>query len=195
LGDALSSVAEWARAEAVLEEAIEGAQAVGDPRLEWNARIGRSHVRRLTDPRAWAGQRRHEVEQAIEACEVLGYEQGLVRAWLLLAFIEHDLGHNRAAEKALDRALGYARRSQDRRAESAILGMLAHVAVFGPMPVADAIPLLEGHLQLAKAGGARRWEAQCDGLLAVLWAMRGQFVKALGVSKCRFGAPRQRLRW
>ncbi len=52
------------------------------------------------------------------------------------------------------------------------------MAVLGPTPVEDAIPLVEGHLELARRRGYRQWEAECNERLAVLWAMRRQFVKA-----------------
>jgi DNA-binding SARP family transcriptional activator len=178
LGEALEWLGELGPAAAVLGEAIEGAKTAHDARIKWNARLEDSFVTRLSDHQAWCGQARREAERAIEACEELEYEEGLAKAWQLLAILEGDLGHNRAAAEALERALPYARRSHDERAERRILGLLAYSAVLGPMPVADAIRLLEGHQELARARGFSHWEANCDELLAVLWAMRGQFGKA-----------------
>jgi DNA-binding SARP family transcriptional activator len=177
-GEALDWVAEGVPATAVLDAAIDGARAVGDHRLEWGARIERSFAWRLTDPQAWAGRARHEAERAIEACTSLGHDAGLVKAWRLLAILERDRGHYRAAEQALERALEYARRLQDKRMERAVLGVLAQIAVFGPTPVEDAIRLVEDHLKLAKTRGYFQWQAECNERLAVLWAMRRQFVKA-----------------
>jgi tetratricopeptide (TPR) repeat protein len=177
-GEALDWVAEGASATAVLEAAIDGARAAGDPRLEWNARIERCFAWRLTDPQAWASHARREAERAIEACTSLGHEDGLVKAWRLLAIVERDRGQHRAAELALERALAFANRLRDKRMERAVLGVLAQVAVFGPTPVADAIRLVEDHLKLARTRGYFQWQAECNERLAVLWAMRRQFGKA-----------------
>jgi DNA-binding SARP family transcriptional activator len=169
------------QAAAVLDKAIRCARAVDDRRSEWAAVLEASFVRRMTEPNAWIGQARQEIERAIEACETLGYERGLATAWRMLGLLEADLGDADAAGQALERALMHARRSQDPRVERLILGVVGFLAVRGSMHVDDAIPLLELHQELARARGYSLWEADCDEDLAVLWAMRGEFRKAYGL--------------
>jgi tetratricopeptide (TPR) repeat protein len=94
------------------------------------------------------------------------------------AAVAQVAGHYLAAEQALERALALARRAQDKRMERLILGASAQIAVSGPMPVEDAIRLIEGHLELARKRGYSQWEAECDERLAVLWVMRCQLAKA-----------------
>jgi DNA-binding SARP family transcriptional activator/tetratricopeptide (TPR) repeat protein len=178
LGEALGWVAEAAQASAVLEEAIEGARAVGDARLEWSARLEQSFARRQTDAQAWADRTRREVEQAIEECERLEHDEGLMKAWRLLGILERDCGHHAAGEQALKHALAYASRHEDARMERLILGVLAQIAVSGPTPTVDAIRLVEGQLEFARTRGYPQWEAECNERLAVLWAMRHEFDKA-----------------
>jgi len=177
-GEALNWIAEWAAATTVLQEAIEGARAVGDPRLEWDARIEHSFAWRMTAHQTWLRHARSEAEQAIKVCDALGHDEGLAKAWRLLGFLHGDRGHHRRADEALERALAFARRSQDKRMERLMLGTLAQIAVSGPTSVDDAIHLVEGHRDEARTRRYPQWEAECDERLAVLWAMRGGFVEA-----------------
>jgi DNA-binding SARP family transcriptional activator/tetratricopeptide (TPR) repeat protein len=181
LGAALAAPgwsAELARADGVLAEAMEVARNFGAPQTEWNARIERSFVRRQMDPAAWMRQARHEAEEAIEVCQKQGYLREQGQAWRLLGTLENDLGHARAGEEALRHALTYARRTRDERAERLILVELGFIAVYGPMPTADAIGLLEKNLELALARGRRHWQAITYESLAILWALRAGFVGA-----------------
>jgi DNA-binding SARP family transcriptional activator/tetratricopeptide (TPR) repeat protein len=177
LGKALIWRGDVGRAAPVLEEAIEGARAVGDPRTEWSARLERSEASRLTAHQPWFAQAR-ETEQAIRACEVLGHGEGLVNAWRLLGLLRGDLGQHQRAMEAVERALAYARRLNDEAAEREVLGTLGLMAVYGPTPVEEAVALVESQLKLAKARGYPVWETQCEELLAVLDAMRGRITRA-----------------
>jgi DNA-binding SARP family transcriptional activator len=183
---ALRWFGDLAQAAAVLEEAIGCARAVDDPTSEWSAILEASFVRRMIKPNAWIGQARQEIEEAIDACETLSYDRGLATAWRLLGLFESDIGDLGAAGRALQRALVHARKAQDSRGERLILGVVGFLAVWGPMYVEDAIALLEGQQQLARANGYSLWEADCGEGLAVLWAMRGEFDKAYGlIAKAR----------
>jgi tetratricopeptide (TPR) repeat protein len=122
----------------------------------------------------WMEQARSDAEQAIAACEQLGYDAGLVKAWRVLGTVEGNLLHIAAAQQALERALVYARRSGNERAEREILGVLGELAIYGPTTVEDAIRVVEDHLRLARVKGYPHWEANCCECLAVARAMLGQ---------------------
>jgi DNA-binding SARP family transcriptional activator/tetratricopeptide (TPR) repeat protein len=181
LGEALAAPgwsAELARADAVLAEAIEVARGLDARETEWKARIERSFVQRQIDPATWMRHARSEAEEAIVFCQKQGYLHELGQAWRLLGTLENDLGHARAGEEALGHALAYARRTRDERAERRILVDLGFIAVYGPMSTADAIRLLEKSLELAVTRGRRHWQAITYDSLAILWAMRAEFVRA-----------------
>jgi tetratricopeptide (TPR) repeat protein len=181
LGEALAAPgwsAELAQADAVLAEAIEAARGLDIRETEWKARIERSFVRRQIDPVAWMRDARREAEGAIEVCQKRGYLRELGPAWRLLGTLENDLGHARAGEEALGHALTYARRTRDERAERRILVDLGFIAVYGPTSTPDAIRLLEKSLELALARGRRHWQAITYESVAMLWAMRAEFVRA-----------------
>jgi DNA-binding SARP family transcriptional activator len=181
LGEALAAPGwsgELARTNAVLSEAIETAQSLDARRTEWSARLERSFVRRQIDPATWMRHARHEAEEAIGVCEKHAYLRELGKAWRLLGTLENDLGHSRAAEEAFERALSYARRAEDERAERQILVDLGFIAVYGPTSAEDAIEFLEQSLELARARGRRHWQAITSESLAILSAMRGEFTRA-----------------
>jgi tetratricopeptide (TPR) repeat protein len=181
LGEALAAPgwsAELARADAVLAEAIEAARGFGAPQTEWKARVERSFVRRQIHPAAWMKHARREAEEAIDVCQKQGYLRELGQAWRLLGTLENDLGHARAGEEALEHALTYARRTRDEQAERRILVDLGFIAVYGPTSTANAIRLLEKSLELALARGRRHWQAITQESVAILWAMRAEFVRA-----------------
>jgi class 3 adenylate cyclase/tetratricopeptide (TPR) repeat protein len=182
LGEVLRAVGRLDEATTVLDDVIERAKALGDVRIEWRAVLERSLVKRSTEPQAWVEeQTREDIEQAIEACENLDYDEGVMKAWRLLGALEANRGNIAAAEQPLERALAYARRSRDERAERQILGTLGQMAVVGPTRVHDAIPIVEGHLEIARARDHAHWEANCYDNLAMLRAMRGQFAEARGL--------------
>jgi tetratricopeptide (TPR) repeat protein len=183
LGEALAAPGwsgELARTDAVLSEAIENARSLGARKTEWSARLERSFVRRQIDPSAWMRHARDEAEEAIGVCEKHAYLRELGKAWQLLGTLENDLGQVQAAEEALGRALSYARRAQDERAERQILVDLGFIAVYGPTSAEDAIQFLEQSLELARARGHRHWQAITSESLALLSAMRGEFTRARG---------------
>jgi class 3 adenylate cyclase/tetratricopeptide (TPR) repeat protein len=194
LGETLRWVRSFGQAAAVLVEAVECARAVGDRGVEWSARLEQSLVRRFhtTD---WMEQARSDAEDAIAECEQLGYDPGLVKAWRVLGAVEGNLLHIAAAEQAFERALVYARRSGNERAEREILGVLGELAIYGPTPVNDAIRIVEGHLRLARVKGYPHWEANCCECLAVARAMLGAVGEARALIaeartvRAEFGLP------
>ena len=172
LGSALARVGELERADAVLREAIEGAHARGDQRLELVAMVERSSWRLWSDP--WSQNEAREVAgRAIRVFEDAGDELGLAKAWHLLADVEPKWSAN---TEALERALVHARQAGDRREEADILWWLTVSFYFGPTHADEAIRRCNEIL--AEAKGDRTVEAGALGILAGLHAMRGQFQEA-----------------
>ena len=172
LGSALGRIGRLGQADAVLGEAIDGAAALGDERLELLAKVERSSWRLWTDP--WNRRDAHAVaERAIELFGDEADQLGLAKSWRLLADVEPTWGANC---EALERALDHARRAGDRREEADIRWWLGVSLYFGPTPAGEAIPRCDEILREAK--GDRTVEAGTLGILAGLHAMRGSFEQA-----------------
>jgi DNA-binding SARP family transcriptional activator/class 3 adenylate cyclase len=141
LGAALLDAGRLADADRVLAEAIEGAG--GDPRLESRARVERELVRLQAETSGPIDDPLRVVESALPVLEAHGDELGLCRAWSLWA--EHSLIEGRVAraDEAWRRAAEHARRAGNEPALFEVLDWRAAAAVFGPMPVPEAIDLCQ----------------------------------------------------
>jgi ATP/maltotriose-dependent transcriptional regulator MalT len=85
-------------------------------------------------------------------------------------------GHLENASDAAERVMSYARAASDARLSARSAGTIAWVLLYGPTPVAEAIPQLEG--LIASVQGDRTAEAVLVSTLAVLRAMEGEFDSA-----------------
>lgn len=172
LGSALARTGQLARADAVLNEAIEGAVAMGSQRLASHARVERALWRLWSDPDS-EEDARSTADVAVRVFEDHGDERGLAKAWRLL----HDAAPTwDEGQEALARALDHARRAGDQREEADILWWVGVYFVFGPMHAEEAIRRCEEILSEAKYDGTVR--AGSLGVLGVLYAMRGRFAEA-----------------
>jgi DNA-binding SARP family transcriptional activator/tetratricopeptide (TPR) repeat protein len=139
LGAALLESGRLEDADRILGEAIERAEAAGDPRLEARARVERQFLRLQTEPGAGVAQARRVADAALAVVGGHGDDLGQCRAWCLRASIGWTEGRIAAADDAWRRAAEHARRAGDDRELFEILGWRASAAVFGPLPVAEAI--------------------------------------------------------
>ncbi len=176
LGSALMRTGDFARAEGVLDEALDSAAAVGDRRLELRTIIEREFFRSFTEPEGSALDDSTVAEQTIPLLEELGDDLGLAKAWWLKS--EPDVNACRwgARAEALERALEHARRSGDAAEVATITSLHAQALYYGPTPVPDAIEQCEQYL--AEHPENRSLEASVSGVLAGLRAMQGDFDQA-----------------
>jgi class 3 adenylate cyclase/tetratricopeptide (TPR) repeat protein len=176
LGEALLEVGEFPWAELFLEEAI-------DARHEGNGLRPALAELLLLRLKAQAGsaERWSErlVEQASRMLEESNGEQDdamLGTIWRLLAWAHGTSGRYGLATGAAERAMDYARRSNDGRQMRLAAVHYALAALHGPTPVPEAIQRCE---ELAsEAQGDRRTQGLVTIALAVLLAMRGDFERA-----------------
>ena len=176
LSASLIEVGDLARAEALLDEVTKAARGVGDRRLESRASVQRAFLLLHTDPERWTDEARGEAERAISALEEIGDELELARAWQLASHVEFFDGMMATCDAKLERALSHARRAEDSREEARILRWLASSALWGPLPVEDAIERCEEILE--RTQGNSLVQANCHVRLAGLEAMRGRFDEA-----------------
>jgi predicted ATPase/class 3 adenylate cyclase len=176
LGTALHESGELARADAVLVEAIEAAERIGDARLKEHALLVHLYLRVFTDPAFKVDEIHREAAQAIAVFEEHDDYRGLARASRLLSWGYNLALRQAQRQEALDRALEYARRAGDRREEILCLYRMASPPVHGPMPVPEAMRFV-GRLA-DQAGNDLTVEAGVAFSLAWLSAMRGRFDEA-----------------
>jgi len=174
LSNAFWTVGELTRADLLLGELIDTARATGNRRLESYALLERSARRSTTED---------DVEelldvgaQAIRVFEDLGDDAGLARAWRRVSFAHRLRNQYGPAVEACERALRHARRVEGSQEEVRILDALCTSLLYGPTPVAEAIPRCES---MFESGGSNRLlEAAIVTALAGLEAMRGRFERA-----------------
>jgi class 3 adenylate cyclase/tetratricopeptide (TPR) repeat protein len=172
LADALTEMGDFPRAEAVLAEAIAGAETIDDPGLEARASLALAKLRYATKPGEIADHRRR-ADGAIQVFERDGDEFGLARAWNLRADLQYGQGQSAAAEEAWRRSIEYARRAGSRREELAALSSLASIALWGPAHRTEGLERCEEIL--GRVRGNMEEEANVLGLLGCLRALEGRF--------------------
>jgi class 3 adenylate cyclase/tetratricopeptide (TPR) repeat protein len=176
LAIALMRSGAFAAAEGALEEALALARTEDDRQLELRTLIEREFFRIFTNADAPADEITRIAEEAIPALEALDDDAGVARAWHLLS--EPPVNACRWSERAaaLEHALDHARRAGDTREAARAAGFLMQAIQLGPTPVDAAIE--RAHLFLRESEGDRLLTASILNSLAVLLAMRGEFVEA-----------------
>jgi class 3 adenylate cyclase/tetratricopeptide (TPR) repeat protein len=185
LGDALSEIGEFARAEELLSEAIERASAFQEARIEARGRVALTELRYSTQPGdiSAVSEHRGEAEQAVVVLEDANDELGLARAWDLVASLHWGQGESKAAWEGWERSVEHAVRAGSRRDERAGLAWLASVALWGPMHQKEAKERCEGILERMK--GDLTGEADLLGVLGCLHALEGKVDEARALQERR----------
>jgi tetratricopeptide (TPR) repeat protein len=174
LATALVEAGELSEAGSILTDAIALAQARGDERLEWRARVGRAFVA------VWSGIDFHitlsEVaEPATEVLARLGDELGLARAWTLVGMLRFWAGETAAGEAAWQQAVQHARAAQAPREEAQALSWLLIGAWHGPTPVDEGLARCR---EILAGSPSRQVEAFAVLEQGPLLAMLGRFDEA-----------------
>jgi tetratricopeptide (TPR) repeat protein len=176
LSGALWWSGDTARADAVLEELIDAAEAGGDRRQQWYALVERRALRYT----AGAGSSLDEIlracEAAIEVFAELGDEAGLARAWRRIAFVHQPRGRFGPSESAAARAREHARNAGDAHEEARIVDALCTALLYGPAPVDAAVAKCREVLEHARPHGVMEANAMIS--LAGLLAMEGELAEA-----------------
>ncbi|MGN6429309.1 MAG: ATP-binding protein [Gaiellaceae bacterium] len=178
LSEAMMEIGEFAWAEILLEEGLEGAEAVGDERLRADVLLTRMNVRlrQTGDLESW----RHDVEREtgvlIPVLKERKDHAELAKAWRMVATIHGTACEWEATATAYGQALDYARLAGRGRLVARMSGSYSIAVCDGPTPVPDAIEACE---QMLKDGlSDRQGEALVRCSLASLVAMSGDFDRA-----------------
>jgi tetratricopeptide (TPR) repeat protein len=117
-----------------------------------------------------------EVERLIGELESVGAEEGIARAYRLLATLQFTAGRWGSAERAFEAIIEHARRSGNETMQTRALVNLGVLAVYGPTPVEDGIARCSAILP--RVAGDRRAVAGTSRSLAHLRAMVGDVERA-----------------
>ena len=172
LGAALTEAGQLEKAVATLDDAQRIAVANGDDRQRAHARA-QALLSGLKLAPNWAAM---EIAQALP--ELRGDfsrgpdEVGLCQTLQLEAAMYWNHARSAAAEDAWRRAAEYARRANDRRQLTEILGWLASAALWGPMPTSEGIRCCEDYLD--EVGNHPSGQAVILNHMAGLYAMQDQ---------------------
>ena len=174
LAETQLSAGDTAAAEETVEELALRAEAAGDAAMRALATAYACQLAILTG----AGHVHETIDLATEAAEVLavaGLGAAEAKAHHVAAQAHTLLGEIAAAETALDRALGAARRARDRRRVTAVLSGAPRAALWGPSPIVRASGRCLDIVRILRmTPGNRHVEASALRCQAVLEAMRGR---------------------
>jgi predicted ATPase/class 3 adenylate cyclase len=178
LGEALMETGEFAWAQVYLDEAVAGAEKLGDQRLQADAVLTRLLVRHHT-AESLEEWRRDVERQAKRAIPVLEREEAhaeLAKAWRLLGFVHGSVCRYGDAAAAVERAVHHAQLAGDARQEARNASAYLVAALHGPTPVDEVVARCE--LLLNRGLANREAEAFVLRSLAQLSAMQGDFERA-----------------
>jgi class 3 adenylate cyclase/tetratricopeptide (TPR) repeat protein len=174
LGRALFDVGQFARADAVLSEAVERARAAGERAGAADAAVALAHTRLSTSPADMSqDQAERDLEDAIRTFEALGDKAGLARALSVTGILHHWQGRSATGLAELEQAARYARDADDWAQEAESLRYMLVAALWGPTPVPELLQRVES---LRSRGRANRLlEVGLLRVRAQLAAMQGRF--------------------
>lgn len=186
LGGALRDAGELRRAEQVLRDALNEANAGQAEALGAWALIELSALRALVDSSTRVQDTEAVAQRAMAVFRRLGDDAGLARAFTEIAEARWTECCFAAMEGVLEDAFHHARRSRSAD-QGRILRGLARAAVMGPRPVSDAIARCG--MVLERTQDDIRSTAYAEAMLAVLKAMEGR----AGEARELYGASHRRL--
>jgi class 3 adenylate cyclase/tetratricopeptide (TPR) repeat protein len=176
LGEVLLELGEFDEAEVLLSETVLEAARSGDHRLQTEATLVRLAVRFANNPDALGPNVIKEVEHAIGDCEKLGDHRGQAKAYRLLSTIHGTVAHYASAEQAALHTIEQAALAGDAMLQVRNFPPFAITALYGPLPVAEALKRCEELLPAAQ--GDRRTEGVVRCVMAHLHALQGNFLEA-----------------
>ncbi len=181
-GEAAVDTGEFERAGTLLTEAVDRAISADENGIARAAALALLQLRYTTDAHAVQESiGRQEsmvelVEREIPELEAMADDRALVRAFRLLTYVHWTGGRFADAATAAERTIRHATAAGDEVTARRFLGSLAICALYGPMPVPDAIVTCEE--VLARAEGDRKARALAEVTIGQLEAMRGDFERA-----------------
>ncbi|MGD0605878.1 MAG: BTAD domain-containing putative transcriptional regulator [Streptosporangiaceae bacterium] len=176
LGTAMTEAGHLEQAVATLDDAQRIAAANGDEGQRGHARVQALLLGLKLAPNTAAAQIAQSLPELRSEFGRSQDEVGFCQTLQLEAAVYWIHGRSAAAEEAWRRAAGYARRTNDRRQLTEILGWLASAALWGPTPAPEGIRRCESYLD--EVGNHPRGQAVILKHMAGLYALQDQFETA-----------------
>jgi class 3 adenylate cyclase/tetratricopeptide (TPR) repeat protein len=170
LARAFGLCGDYRREIALLDEAVERAEAAGDRRTRSYAVLYRDLARTHIDPAFTVAASEAEAQEALRVFEEIGDADGQARAWARLAHCRWFSGHHVEARLASQQTLAHALLVGDEALEAESRGLIGNTLLNGPEPLDELFAYAE---QLTEPGHRRLWT-----LLGRAHAMRGDFTTA-----------------
>jgi class 3 adenylate cyclase/tetratricopeptide (TPR) repeat protein len=177
LAEALVSLGDFAAARSALDDASASAERSANRRLAASTQVIGMFVRLFSgEPGAAGDAMIAETQALIPVLEAENAHNELANAWRLIVFIHGMGGHYRLASEAVERSIFHARISGNERLVARNSVILAINALYGPMPVPQAIAQCEA--MMAGGIGDRQVAGSVMCTLAQLKAMNGELMAA-----------------
>ena len=184
LGEALFELGDFARARAVIDEALDAAVRTSDARLAASARLRRMFVRLYGgEPGDWGAEALRAAQDAISTLQPMQAHNELAIAWRLTAFVHGVAGRYVQANAATVHYMEHARRAGNKRLVARSGLGLANGLLPGPTPVLEGIAQCERILEQVQDDRHVSGIVMC--ITAQLRAMNGEFDVARAL--CRKG--------
>jgi predicted ATPase/class 3 adenylate cyclase len=158
-----------AEADALLEQALEDAEAEGDEVRAVRAALDREFVLLQTEPEGRSHGIGELTERALPLLAAHGDDVGVARAWRLRSEVGRLVCRYGEKAAALEHALVHARAAGEEREAAEIELELGSCLCWGPTPVSEALARVETMLEGAR--GVRWVEASGHAMLAYLLAL------------------------
>jgi predicted ATPase/class 3 adenylate cyclase len=181
-GEATVDIGELERAEAMLTEAVDRALSADEMGIARAAALALLQLRYTHDAHAVQesiGQQESMVElveHEIPELEAMGDDRALMRAFRLLTYVHWTGARFGDAAATAERTIRHATAAGDQVTARRFLSSLAISALYGPMPVPEAIATCEE--VLARVEDDRKVRARAELAIGQLEAMRGNFERA-----------------
>jgi class 3 adenylate cyclase/tetratricopeptide (TPR) repeat protein len=176
VGRVLDRQGELVEADAMLQQALELAQAEGDELRSGRAEIAREFVLLKLEPEGRSGEIVDLSDRLADVFEANGDELGLAHTWRLRSEVGRLVCRFGEEEAALEQALSHAYASGDEREAAEIKLWLGSCLCYGPTPVGAGIARAQEMLESAR--GVRWVEASIHGMLGYLLAMADEPAEA-----------------
>ena len=176
LGTALTEAGQLEKARATFDHAQRIAAANGDEGQRAHARVQALLLGLKVDPNGAATEITRALPELRREFDRSQDELGLCWTLRLQAALDWIHARSAAAEEAWQRAAEYARRVNDRRQLTEILGWLASAALWGPTPAPEGIRRCEDYLD--EIGNHPSGQAVILLHMAGLYAMQDDFTTA-----------------
>jgi class 3 adenylate cyclase/tetratricopeptide (TPR) repeat protein len=172
LGAALGDCGDYARAMAVLDEAVEWSEAVDDRYTRGYAVLFRGMALTHSDPEFTAEEGLREAREALREFEDLADQRGQARAWQAIGWHQLFRGNCGEGLRSHEQALRHAMAAEDEPVQDDSRQGIGACLFFGEAPVEEFISYAEGLLGKADARFRGR---SLQGQLGQAHALRGHF--------------------